>query len=113
ARHPNVPPRASTGGPPQPLAITSASPAFNAGNNDAAAGLDFDQRGTGFARRVDTVDLGAFEVQNQPPTANVGGTDGTLAKGLTLNLSATDSAADMASGFVYTIDWGDGSALPT
>ncbi|MFN4258554.1 MAG: choice-of-anchor Q domain-containing protein [Gemmataceae bacterium] len=56
------------GGPTMTMAIGPNSPAFNAGNNADAAGLDFDQRGTGFPRIVDdTVDIGAFELQAAPP----------------------------------------------
>jgi Ca2+-binding RTX toxin-like protein len=53
-------------------------------------------------------------ITSAAPTAGISGTDGTLAKGLTVKLSATDpSAADATAGFVYSIDWGDGSAVQT
>jgi hypothetical protein len=52
---------ANNGGPTQTQAITTSSPAFNAGDNTAASGLTTDQRG--FARLDGAaVDIGAFEV---------------------------------------------------
>ncbi len=60
---------ASNGGPTQTIALLPGSPAINAGNPTLAVdpqgdALTTDQRGTGFARKVNgTVDIGAFEVQ--------------------------------------------------
>ncbi|MFQ3612241.1 MAG: choice-of-anchor Q domain-containing protein [Cyanobacteriota bacterium] len=54
----------NNGGPTQTRALLENSPAINAGSNALAtdAGLNFDQRGSGFPRIVnDTVDIGAFE----------------------------------------------------
>ncbi|AFZ51172.1 beta strand repeat-containing protein [Dactylococcopsis salina] len=51
------------GGPTQTIALVANSPAIDAGDNTLIpAGVDFDQRGTGFDRIVNgTVDIGAFE----------------------------------------------------
>jgi hypothetical protein len=61
---------ADNGGPTKTHALLAGSPAINAGDNSKLpAGLDYDQRGPGFARIAGgTVDIGAFEVQNQAPT---------------------------------------------
>ena len=57
---------ADNGGPTYTHALGAGSPAIDAGNN--AAGLDFDQRGTGFARVSGAAaDIGAFELQSMPP----------------------------------------------
>ena len=66
---PKLGPLQDNGGPTPTMAITSDSVAFDAGDNTFAAGLAFDQRGTGFPHIADqVVDIGAFEVPNQPPT---------------------------------------------
>lgn len=53
---------ADNGGPTWTLALGDGSPAIDAGSNPD--NLDFDQRGTGFARVSGTAaDIGAFEVQ--------------------------------------------------
>ncbi len=53
----------NNGGPTQTLALFPNSPAVDAGNN--TAGLQFDQRGAGYARVVGArADIGAYEVQN-------------------------------------------------
>jgi len=59
---------ADNGGPTITHALLPGSLAYDAGNDTAPASLSNDQRGTGFLRKVSThVDIGAFEVQNQPP----------------------------------------------
>ncbi|HET7923323.1 MAG TPA: choice-of-anchor Q domain-containing protein [Rhodanobacteraceae bacterium] len=64
---------ADNGGPTETLAIDPASPAVDMGNN--VLGLDFDQRGEGFARVSGAgPDIGAFEVQVAVP-------DGIFANG--------------------------------
>ncbi|AFZ51180.1 Cadherin domain-containing protein [Dactylococcopsis salina PCC 8305] len=52
------------GGPTQTIALLAGSPAIDAGdNNSIPAGVDFDQRGTGFDRIFNnTVDIGALEL---------------------------------------------------
>ncbi|MGB8690631.1 MAG: DUF4347 domain-containing protein, partial [Microcoleus sp.] len=53
---------ANNGGLSQTHALLAGSPAIDAGNNTNATALTTDQRGTGFARIVNTtVDIGAFE----------------------------------------------------
>jgi uncharacterized repeat protein (TIGR01451 family) len=62
---------ANNGGPTMTRALLAGSPALDAGDNVAAAGLTTDQRGSGFNRildgpdadTTDTVDIGAFEAQ--------------------------------------------------
>ncbi|MCE9565096.1 MAG: right-handed parallel beta-helix repeat-containing protein, partial [Planctomycetes bacterium] len=52
------------GGATPTIALLTNSPAINAGNNSLVpVGLLTDQRGDIFARKVGTVDMGAFEVQ--------------------------------------------------
>jgi CSLREA domain-containing protein len=62
---PQLAPLAANGGPSLTHAIAYTSPAVNKGTNPA--GLLTDQRGSGFARDVNGVDVGAFEVQAFPP----------------------------------------------
>jgi hypothetical protein len=61
---------ANNGGPTQTILPASNSPLVNAGSNALVpAGITTDQRGPGFARIVGAaVDIGALEVQAQPPT---------------------------------------------
>jgi hypothetical protein len=65
---PQLLPLANNGGPTQTHALQLGSPAINAGDPAAAAGMngvpEFDQRGEGFPRIVENrIDIGAFEVQ--------------------------------------------------
>jgi CSLREA domain-containing protein len=55
------------GGPTPTRALQFSSPARNNGSDGLAiaAGLVFDQRGAGFLRFIGTVDIGAFEAQDQ------------------------------------------------
>jgi hypothetical protein len=57
---PQLAPPANNGGPTQTMAITTSSPAFNAGDNAAASGLTTDQRG--FPRDSGTASIGSFAV---------------------------------------------------
>lgn len=59
------------GGPTSTVALLPGSIALNAGDDAVAALLTTDQRGEN--RFVGTVDIGAFEVQNQAPTADASG----------------------------------------
>ena len=69
---PNLGPLQDNGGPTETQALLSGSIAIDAGDNAGAAGLMFDQRDPGFDRIVNgTVDIGAFEVQSQPPPISV------------------------------------------
>lgn len=62
---------ANNGGATQTHALVTGSAAINAGNNALVpSGVTTDQRGTGFNRiSGGTVDIGAYEVQNNNPTA--------------------------------------------
>jgi hypothetical protein len=63
---------ADNGGPTRTVALVAGSPAYNAGldTTQPPTNLTTDQRGTGFARRVNgAVDVGAYEVQALPATA--------------------------------------------
>src|SRR5262249_14969257 len=60
------------GAPQLPRTTRPGSRTLNAGSTPLlAAGVTTDQRGSGFARVVGgTVDIGAFEIQDEPPTIN-------------------------------------------
>ena len=64
---PLLAPLADNGGPTLTHALLPGSPAINAGDLNAVAGVDdvplYDQRGKGFDRIVSRIDIGAFEVQ--------------------------------------------------
>lgn len=86
------------GGPTQTIALVNANgTAVNAGDNAAAAGLDFDQRGTGFPRKIGSkVDIGAYESNfvNIAPVAddqNVATNEDTATN---ITLTATDADND-------------------
>jgi hypothetical protein len=53
---------ANNGGPTRTHKLLPGSPAINNGN-DSLTSATLDQRGTGFNRKVGTVDIGAYEVQ--------------------------------------------------
>ncbi len=64
---PRLGPLQDNGGPTETHALPADSPAVDAGDNLAAAGLATDQRGDGFSRiRFGTVDIGAYELQSRP-----------------------------------------------
>ena len=80
--NPRLAPLASNGGPTQTHAFFSGSPAINAGDPAAVAGVgnvpQFDQRGNSFARVRDgigssssRIDMGAYEAQSPPASADV------------------------------------------
>jgi hypothetical protein len=65
ATDPLLLPLADNGGPTRTHALSSASPAIDAGNN--SAGFATDQRGKAFVRVAGArADIGAFELQAQP-----------------------------------------------
>jgi hypothetical protein len=86
---PLLAPLGDYGGRTQTHALLTGSPAIDAGQNAFAVDadgmlLEFDQRGVGFPRIVHaTVEIGAFEVQNQPPVL-------TTNTGITLDEGATE-----------------------
>ncbi len=66
---PMLGPLQDNGGPTLTHALLPGSPAIDTGNN--VAGLEFDQRGAGFARSVGAApDIGAYEVQSDVIFAN-------------------------------------------
>jgi hypothetical protein len=78
---PRFGPLQDNGGPTLTHALLAGSPAIDAGR-PGFAGIQFDQRGAGFARVVDgngdgssVIDIGAFEVQ-EPPLNVINGTSG-------------------------------------
>jgi hypothetical protein len=107
---PGLAPLADNGGPTLTCALLPGSPARDAGDNALVpAGLATDQRGPGFARVLHgTVDVGAFEYHNSPPT-NVGaGGPYAVGEGAGLTLAATATDPD---GDALTYAWdvnGDG-----
>lgn len=80
---------ANNGGQTSTVALLSGSIALNAGDDVAAAALATDQRGEN--RFVGTVDIGAFEVQNQVPTADAGGPY-TVVEGSDVSLDGAGSS---------------------
>ena len=98
---------AANGGPTDTLAPQAGSSVIDAGSDAAAttAGLTTDQRGTGFARIVGTVDIGAVEVQptltSVSPTSVVAGSGAT-----TITLIGTNLVSTSVAEF-------NGTALPT
>jgi hypothetical protein len=92
---------------------TGQNPTFSAGTLDGPSNQTVTLRVTDQGG-LHTDGTATINITNAAPTASISGTDGTLAKGLALKLSATDpSSADTTAGFVYSINWGDGSAVQT
>ncbi|MCP4022076.1 MAG: tandem-95 repeat protein, partial [Desulfobacteraceae bacterium] len=61
-------PLADNGGPTLTHALGNDSDAFEVGDNSAATITAYDQRGSGYARVLDTIDIGALEMTRRPPT---------------------------------------------
>ncbi|MGO9918990.1 MAG: beta strand repeat-containing protein, partial [Isosphaeraceae bacterium] len=103
---------ANNGGPTQTIALLAGSPAIVPGVNyySPFAGAETtDQRGA--PRTVNnTVNIGAFQSQGFNVTADI--TDPTYGAGqVGLTVSAVDGpGGNQAAGFIYNIDWGDGTA---
>lgn len=92
---------ANNGGLTQTMAITIASPAYNAGGNGYVLNIGTDQRGSGFARVTrNFVDLGAFEFQETtPPTATLNSAPNVLATAAATNTTTvTITYADSGIG---------------
>ena len=81
--------KTANGGPTATMALLSGSPAIDAGDlNFDTTATPYDQRGSGYARKVGgAIDIGAFEVQ-PPPAASA---DLTVAKSHTGNFTQGDS----------------------
>ncbi len=62
-------PLADNGGPTKTHTLGNDSDGFEAGDNTASTISTYDQRGTGFTRVLDTIDIGAVEMTNRPPNA--------------------------------------------
>ncbi len=99
-------------GPTQTHALLAGSTAINAGNDVLAidpltnAPLTTDQRGLGFPRIIGgTVDIGAYEINNQPPTSDAGGPY-QVAEGSSVLLDGSGSmdADQLASTLTYEWD---------
>jgi predicted outer membrane repeat protein len=69
---------ANNGGPTSTRLPTETSPAHNAGDPADAAPGGFDQRGTGFVRVVQRIDIGAVEIQTLTAPATLPTTGGTI-----------------------------------
>lgn len=96
------------GGPTLTHALLPGSPAINAGD-PGFSGLAFDQRGPGFPRVVGgRIDIGAFEVQSLPASADLAVTKQavkTKLKGsaqLTYTIPVHNFGPDQATGVVLT-----------
>jgi len=87
-------PLANNGGPTKTHALLPGSPAINKGGNPAM--LATDQRGTGFGRNVNGVDIGAFEVQvaaSPPSVTSIVVNNGNEQRSLVTTLKVTFSEA--------------------
>jgi CSLREA domain-containing protein len=112
---PMLGPLADNGGQTVTQALLPGSPALNAGGSLLAvdangAALTFDERGPGFARFVGTVDIGSFEVQDSPPTADAGGPY-SVNEGSSVILDASGSTDPDQNAATLTYEWdfdGDG-----
>jgi predicted outer membrane repeat protein len=105
---------ASNGGPTQTIALLPGSPAIDAGSNALAVDaqgqpLVYDQRGPGFARIVGgTVDIGAFEVQNQGPSITVPGNQ-TAYENLNKAISGISVADPTSNNLTVTLQVSQGT----
>ncbi len=74
-------------------ALGSDSDAFEAGNPSGSFSA-YDQRGAGYVRVLDTIDIGSVEMTNRPPTGNQDsiGTDEDMA--IAINVLANDMDMD-------------------
>jgi ribosomal protein S11 len=98
--NPLVGPLQNNGGNTQTIGLLAGSPAIDAGDNTAAAGLSTDQRGTGFARVAGTaVDVGAYEVQASLAT--------------TTTLSPITGPINVGQSVTFTATIGTASGTPT
>jgi len=121
---PRLAPLAKHGGPTRTHALLPGSPAINAGDLSAVAGVNgvpqFDQRGTPFTRVfAGRIDIGAFEVQPEPPPGDfnlngvVDSADYVLwrnTKGSTLDLRADgngDGVVDNADYQIWRANFGN------
>ena len=124
---PMLGPLANNGGPILTHAMLAGSPAIDAGDPSAVAGINgvplYDQRGVGFARVSNArIDIGAFELQAAPPVlAGDYNGDGTVnaadytvwrdtlgsTTDLRANGDASNSVIDAADYGVWTANFGE------
>jgi hypothetical protein len=102
----------SNGGRTQTHLLLPESPAIDAGDPTAQAGVSvptFDQRGEGFPRVVGRVDIGAIELANSAPVLTVPGPQ-RIDEGGFLDLQPIVSFTDVNGSDTYTVEvtWGDG-----
>jgi hypothetical protein len=117
---PRLGPLQNNGGPTQTMALSSGSPAINAGDPSGAPA--YDQRGPGFPRTfAGTIDIGAFEVQTllvvsgfpTTATAGVAGSftltavnhDGSTDTGYTgtVHFTSSDGQAGLPADYTFTV----------
>ncbi|MHC0061779.1 beta strand repeat-containing protein [Nostoc sp. UIC 10890] len=101
---------ANNGGGTQTHALVTGSAAINAGNNALVpSGVATDQRGTGFNRiSGGTVDIGAYEVQNNNPTATNDSVTTNEDNAVNGNLLTNDTDPD--TGDILTVSAVNGNA---
>jgi hypothetical protein len=100
--NPLLAPLGNYGGPTQTMALMPGSPAKGAGDITNAPATD--QRGPGFPRIVGgTIDIGAFEVQNNSPTPSIS---------LTVAGFPSNIVAGTGGNFTVTVHNADGSTDP-
>ncbi|VAW48034.1 Alkaline phosphatase, partial [hydrothermal vent metagenome] len=119
--NPLLGPLANNGGTTQTHALLSGSPAIDAGDPTAAAGVGniplFDQRGTGFSRvQLGHIDIGSFEYYNQAPSITSNATASVAENETAVHtLTATDVDLDPITfsilGVVSAGDLGTGQSL--
>jgi hypothetical protein len=93
---------------------TGVKPMFSAANLDGPSSVTVGLKVTD-SNAIAVTDTATVNVTNVAPTAGISGpTDhylGVRGQARTFNLSALDpSVVDMAGTFIYTVNWGDGSA---
>jgi MBG domain (YGX type)/Bacterial Ig-like domain (group 3) len=100
---PMLGPLQNNGGPTETMALLPGSPALGKGD---LADTSADQRG---APADSPPDIGAFQSQGFNVTADI--TDPTYSSGqVGLTVSAVDGGGNQTAGFIYNINWGDGTA---
>ena len=110
--NPMVGPLQNNGGPTETVALLQGSPAINAGSNPDV--LTTDQRGAGFPRDIDGIDVGAFEqVAFETPGLEVTTTDDDIdnTDGETSLREAIAFANSQASTDTITFASGPGEAF--
>ncbi|MBF0357366.1 MAG: DUF4347 domain-containing protein [Magnetococcales bacterium] len=99
---PNLQALANNGGTTQTHALLAGSAAVNAGNASITNEPTYDQRSTGYSRKVGTIDIGAFErvAPTDISAASWSTTSGLLYIGDSVNLTVTASDTGLKAGTV-------------